>query len=100
MIVIERHITLTLSLIFTVCSESLFQTNEVFKDTFCENRMIPRGIKRSLMECASLCSLTNLCTGFFFDDEKNCFVAEEQLSDVNTCSFREGRYYTKLGGSF
>ena len=93
---IIRQITL-FGLISTVCSQNLFQKNDDFEDMFCENEMIPLGIKTTSRECAKSCSLNILCTGFFYDDDRYCFLTEEHMSDVNTCSFRKGRYYTNMG---
>lgn len=96
MVFFASHITL-FGLIAGVSSYNLFQKSEDFEDTFCANKMIPHGIKRSPRECARLCSLNSLCTGFFFDFENNCYLTEEQLLDVNSCSIRIGHYYTSLG---
>ena len=76
---------------------NIFLKHADFEDTFCEYKMIARGITRSLIECASLCSLNVLCTGFFYDDGKYCFLTEEHMSDENHCSFQKGHYYTNLG---
>ena len=81
-------------LISTLGGQTLFHKRVEFENVFCENKMIPHGIKRSSRDCAKMCSLHTLCTGFFFDSENYCFLTEEQLTDANTCSFREGRYYT------
>ena len=98
MVFITKNISFV-GLIFTVYGNSIFLKNQDFEDMFCVDKMIPRGLKRSLNECASLCSLYILCTGFFYDDDKYCFLTEEHLSDVNICSFREGHYYTNMGRS-
>jgi len=85
---IRRHNTL-FGFISTACSQNLFQKNEDFENVFCGNKMIPLGIKRTSRECGKSCSLNILCTGFFYDYDKYCFLTEEHMSDVNTCSFRE-----------
>jgi len=97
-------VSFTINIIFVgfisaVQGNSLFYKNDDFEDMFCADKMIPHGIKRSLTECASLCSLNDVSTGYFFDDENYCSLTEEHMSDVDTCVFREGNYYTKLGRS-
>jgi len=96
MVYITRYIAF-LELICTVFSNSIFHKKDDFENIFCEDKMIPRGIKRSFRECASLCSLNYMCTGFFFGNAKYCFSTEEQVLNVSTCSFREGNYYVKMG---
>ena len=87
-------------LVSTVCCKILFQKNEDFDNTFCVDKMLPHGETRSSIECANLCSQINLCTGFFFDEERYCFLTEEYMSNVNACSFRKGRYFINLGMFF
>jgi len=96
MVFLSSQITL-FGVIASVSSQNIFLKHADFEATFCEDKMIARGITRSLIECASLCSLNILCTGFFYDDGKYCFLTEEHMSDKTTCSFRKGHYYTNLG---
>jgi len=86
-----------LCLISNLKCQNIFQKKEDLANTFCENQMIPYGIKRSLIECARFCSLNYMCTGFFFDNAKYCFSTEKQVLNVSTCSFREGIHYVKIG---
>jgi len=92
---IAKHITL-FGLMSTVCCKVLFQKfYKDFDNTFCAHKILPHGMATSSTECAKLCFQMNWCTGFLFDEEKYCFLTEEQLSHINACSFQTGSYFIK-----
>jgi hypothetical protein len=70
-----------------------------FMDIMCPTASLNLGVHKTSSKCASMCSKSTACKGFFFSKQtKVCKGTEEVLSDTSGCYSSVGTAYYRTTG--